>query len=96
MVLHEKLLLRRAEADKEHIGPGGVDLLDDRGFVLEIAVVHAADMQLRVLFEHFLRGKLCDAGLAAEQEQTAAGLLEDGEQTVGKVDARDLLLERRL
>ena len=53
-------------------------------------------MQLRVLFEHFLRGKLCDAGLAAEQKQAAAGLLENGEQTVGKVDARDLLLERRL
>ena len=29
-------------------------------------------------------------------DEAAAGLLENGEQTVGKVDARDLLLERRL
>ena len=95
MIFHKQLLLRRAEADEEYIGLCGIDLLDDRCFILEIAVVHAADVQLRVLFCHFLRGKLRNAGLAAEQEQPAAGLFEDGQQAVGKIDARNLLLQRR-
>ena len=95
MIFHKQLLLRRAEADEEYIGLCGIDLLDDRCFILEIAVVHAADVQLRVLFCHFLRGKLRNTGLAAEQEQPAAGLFEDGQQAVGKIDARDLLLQRR-
>ena len=55
MIFHKQLLLRRAEADEKYIGLCGIDLLDDRCFILEIAVVHAADVQLRVLFCHFLR-----------------------------------------
>ena len=72
-----------------------VDLLNDRRFVLEIAVRRAADTQLRVGLLHILGRLLRDAGLSAQKIQSAARLLEHAEQVRGKIDARDLFLQRR-
>ena len=43
---------------------------------------------------HFLRSKFRNAGLAAEQEQPAAGLFQNGKQAISKIDTRNLLLKR--
>ena len=48
-----------------------------------------------MLLHHFLRGKLADAGLAAQQIEALPGRFQNAEQAVCEIDARDLLLERR-
>ena len=95
MVVHEALLLRGAEADEHDVGSCLVDARDDGSFVLEIAVRRAADTQLRVGLLHILGRQLRDAGLSAQKIQSAARLLEHAEQVRGKIDARDLFLQRR-
>ena len=48
-----------------------------------------------MLLKHFFGRKLRNAGLAAQQIEPLAGLLQNAQKSLGKFHARDLLLQRR-
>ena len=92
MPLHEKLLLRRAEAHEKNIRLYRVHRFDNRRFIFKIAVVHATDDESRVLFAHFFRRELGHAGLASEKVDASAAFGENPKESVCEIHARDFLL----
>ena len=57
--------------------------------------MHAADRKPRMLFAHLFRCQLGNAGLATEQIHTLSVLRQHTKQPIRKIDACNLLLQRR-
>ena len=83
---HPPLLLGRPQADKDHVRPGGPNLVHHRAVRLEVSVMGAAEEKVRVpLFQIFPR-LLRHAGLGPQQKQAQPVPGQSLHQGGGEVD----------